>query len=351
MSENTVARPRAVEERATRLGWLALVLFLACLVVASDFLGAIVFASWTVTTFYPAYRRLRAKLRPTWAGLALTAAILLVIVAPLLFIGIILTSRTIELVNQGIHLWQTGGPFNAVAALASPDGARPRFADLYRDVARAAPGLLAGVGRVFFELSQGVIKTFLFVVFVYGLFVNGVAVAEWVRKRSPLDEKATSRLMQIYCDTGRGILVGVFLVVILHGIVATVGYAIVGIGRPFELGAMTAVAGLLPAIGTGLVWVPLAVVLALTGHVGQCLGVVAVGVVVGSIDNILRPWLSRLGRVPLPTMALFVAFFSGLAAFGAAGVLLGPLLFAWGKGAADLYAEARGASGPGESDR
>jgi predicted PurR-regulated permease PerM len=128
--------------------------------------------------------------------------------------------------------------------------------------------------------------------------------------------------------------------------VATAGYAIVGIGHPFELGAMTAMAGLLPAIGTGLVWVPLAAVLALAGHVGQGLGVVVVGIIVGSVDNVMRPWLSRLGRVPLPTLVLFVAFFSGLAAFGAAGVLLGPLLFAWGKGAAELYAEARDARGP-----
>lgn len=324
-----------------RLGWLALVLLSICLVVAADFLGALVFASWTVTTFYPVYRRVASKLRPAWAGLALTTAIILVILAPLTVIGIILTSRTIELVTQGIHLWQTGGPFNAVATIVGQDGGTPKLADLYREAARAAPGLLAGVSRVFLELSQLVVKTFLFIVFVYGLFVDGVAVAEWVRRRSPLGERATTKLMEIYSDTGRGILVGVFLVVILHGIVATVGYAIIGIGRPFELGAMTAMAGLLPAIGTGLVWAPLAAVLALTGHVGQGVGVLFVGVVVGSIDNILRPWLSRLGRVPLPTLALFVAFFAGLAAFGAAGVLLGPLLFAWGKGAADLYAEAR----------
>src|SRR5882672_6686394 len=100
-------RDRAMSEK--RLGWLALVLLLFCLAMAADFLGALVFASWTVTTFYPVYRRVASKLRPVWAGLALTAAILLVVVAPLTVVGIILTSRTIELVNQGIHLWQTGG--------------------------------------------------------------------------------------------------------------------------------------------------------------------------------------------------------------------------------------------------
>jgi predicted PurR-regulated permease PerM len=132
-------------------------------------------------------------------------------------------------------------------------------------------------------------------------------------------------------------LIGVFLVVVLHGIVATIGYFIVGLGRAIELGALTAAAGLIPAIGTGLVWVPLALVLLATGHVGQAIGVTIVGVIVGLVDNLFRPWLSKLGRVPLPTVPLFIAFFGGVTTFGPSGLLLGPLLFAWGKTAIDLY--------------
>jgi predicted PurR-regulated permease PerM len=143
--------------------------------------------------------------------------------------------------------------------------------------------------------------------------------------------------MTTYADTGRGILVGVFAVVILHGIVASIGYAIIGIARAVELGALTAVAGMVPAVGTALVWVPLAIALAVTGHVQQAIFVVVVGLIVGSVDNLLRPWLSRLGRVPLATLPMFVAFFGGISTFGPSGILLGPLLFAWAKQAVDLY--------------
>jgi predicted PurR-regulated permease PerM len=334
------------QAQVKRLAWTALVLAALCVFVAEDFWGTIVFASWTVTTFYGVYARLTSKLRPAWAGLLLTVAIIVVILAPLVIIAVILTSRTIELVTQAIQLWHSGGPLQAVAALFSDDGARPKLVDLYREAAREVPGLLASVGRVFSEISQIVVKTFLFIVFVYGLFVNGRAAKAWILAKSPLGKSATAKLMQIYCETGRGILVGFFLVLVLHGVVAAVGYAVIGIGRPFELGALTAVAGLVPGIGTGLVWVPLAIVLAVTGHVGQGIGVVVVGILVGTIDNFLRPWLSRLGRVPLPTLALFVAFFSGITVFGPSGVLLGPLLFAWGKGALDLYADRRAQAPP-----
>jgi predicted PurR-regulated permease PerM len=132
-------------------------------------------------------------------------------------------------------------------------------------------------------------------------------------------------------------LVGVLLVVIIHGIVATIGYSIVGIGRAFELGALTAAAGLVPAIGTGLVWVPLAIVLLATGHVGQAIGVTVVGLIVGSADNLLRPWLSKLGNVPLPTLPLFVAFFGGITTLGPSGLLLGPLLFALAKATIEIW--------------
>ena len=201
--------------------------------------------------------------------------------------------------------------------------------------------MLAGVSKAFQVVSEAVVEMFLFVLFVYGLFANGRRTHAWIVRVTPFDPQATSALMRAYVETGRGILVGVFLIVIIHGIVSTIGYALVGVPHALELGGLTALAGVVPGLGTGLVWVPLALVLALTGHVGQAGLVLVVGVVVGSADNVLRPWLSKLGEVPLPTLPLFVAFFGGIAVFGASGLLLGPLLFAMGKRALELYAAPR----------
>jgi predicted PurR-regulated permease PerM len=336
------AKSRNEPREATRLvGWLALVLAVLCILIARDFIGTLVFASWLVTTFHPLFTRLAGKTNAPVAALIVTFSILVVIVAPLVVVGIVLASRLIDLVNLAVASWHSGNLSGAVAALFRQESLEFKISDLYQEAARSAPALLASVGKVFQVLSELAIAAFLFVLLVYGLFVHGHRARDWLARASPLDDEATRRLMSVYSETGRGILVGVLLILLLHGIVAAVGYSIVGLGRAIELGALTAVAGLVPGIGTGLLWVPLSIVLAVTGHTGQAVGVLVVGLVVGSADNALRPWLSKLGRVPLPTLPLFVAFFGGLTLFGASGFLLGPLVFAWTKGMIDLYVERK----------
>jgi predicted PurR-regulated permease PerM len=323
------------------LGWLAIVLLVATLVVARDFVGTVVFAGFMVTTFQPLFRWLRTKMIVPLASLLLTSSIVVVIVAPLVVMGVLLTSRLVDLINELLEMWQRGDVTSALSALSHDQVSVPRVSDLYREIARAAPGVLASVGKVFFALSDMVIKSFLFILLLYGLFARGPALVSWVERSSPIGERPTRELMTVFADTGRGILAGVFLVILLHGVVATIGYLIVGIGRALELGTLTALAGLVPGIGTGLVWIPLAIVLLVTGHVGQSIGVVVVGIVVGVVDNVMRPWLSKLGKVPLPTLPLFIAFFGGVTTFGPAGVLLGPLVFALAKAAIDLYVAER----------
>ncbi len=320
---------------------MAIVLLLLSLVVARHFVGTIVFAAFMVTTFQRPFRWLRAKMSASLASFVLTSSIVVVIVAPLALMGVLLTSRLVDLINQLLEMWQRGDLTEALSTLSHDQVSLPRLSDLYREIARAAPGVLASVGKVFFALSDTIIKSFLFILLLYGLFARGPAVVGWLERSSPFGQRPTRELMAVFADTGRGILAGVFLVIILHGVVATLGYLVVGIGRALEFGTLTALAGLVPGIGTGLVWIPLAAVLLVTGHVGQAIGVVVVGIVVGVADNVLRPWLSKLGRVPLPTVPLFIAFFGGVTTFGPSGVLLGPLLFALGKSAIDLYVAER----------
>lgn len=76
-----------------------------------------------------------------------------------------------------------------------------------------------------------------------------------------------------------------------------------------------------------MVWGPVAVGPALTGHWGRAFIMVAIGIfVIGLVDNLLRPLLSRHGSVQLPMFGLLVAMFGGPATVGAWGLLLGPLL-------------------------
>ena len=135
------------------------------------------------------------------------------------------------------------------------------------------------------------------------------------------------RLAGAFHETGRGLLVGVGLTGLVQGVVATITYVALSIPSALVLGILTTVASLLPSVGTALVWIPVAGGLAFSGRYVAAGILTAVGVlVIGTVDNVMRPVFSRFGRLNLPTYVLFLAIFGGLAFFGAAGLLLGPLL-------------------------
>ena len=110
------------------------------------------------------------------------------------------------------------------------------------------------------------------------------------------------------------------------GIVARITYFARGVPRAFVLGLLTCITSVIPSVGTALVWVPVAVGLALAGKTLAAVIMGTVGlVVIGTVDNVLRPVFARFGRLELPTFVLLTSIFGGLAMFGTWGLLLGPL--------------------------
>lgn len=90
---------------------------------------------------------------------------------------------------------------------------------------------------------------------------------------------------------------------------------------------MTLFASVLPPVGTALVWVPVSVALAVTGRTTAAIVLAVIGVaLVSTIDNVLRPMLTRWGRLALHPFVVLLSMLSGLALLGATGLFLGPLI-------------------------
>ena len=91
---------------------------------------------------------------------------------------------------------------------------------------------------------------------------------------------------------------------------------------------MMAVLSIIPGIGGALVWVPAAVILVATGGVWRGIGLAAFcGLIVGSVDNVLRPIL--VGRdTQMHELMIFFSTLGGLLFFGAMGFIVGPILAA-----------------------
>jgi predicted PurR-regulated permease PerM len=85
---------------------------------------------------------------------------------------------------------------------------------------------------------------------------------------------------------------------------------------------------LLPAIGAGLVWVPVAIYLLATGAIWQGIVLIAYGIfVIGLVDNVLRPFL--VGKdTKLPDYVVLISTLGGIEVFGLHGFVIGPVIAA-----------------------
>jgi predicted PurR-regulated permease PerM len=155
---------------------------------------------------------------------------------------------------------------------------------------------------------------------------EGPALVSWLRAHAPLRKTHFDRFARAYAETARGLVVGVGLTALIQGVLATLTYAIVGVPRALALGLLTTVSALIPGFGTGLFWGPIALVLAVQGYPGKALVVVLSGIIIiGSVDNVLKPILANRAHLTLSPTLLFVTMLSGLAAFGPSGLIFGPL--------------------------
>jgi predicted PurR-regulated permease PerM len=259
------------------------------------------------------------------AGL-LTAALVLLTLSPIVLAVLTLLPTARSLIDE---VRAAGSGKGALAALVShgasarEGGGPTNIVDLVRTYGANASkvlGTLAGAS------IAAIVGAFVFCVVFYGALVDGPKLDRWLERHAPLERGVYRRCSDAFHQSGRGLLVGSGLTALVQGGIATIVYFALGVPRALLLGLLSTVAALIPMTGPTLVWVPVAAGLALTGHTVKALVLTGIGVVVvGSIDNILRPWISRRAQVGLDTTVVLVAIFGGIIAFGAWGLLLGPL--------------------------
>ena len=191
----------------------------------------------------------------------------------------------------------------------------------------AASTHLSGiVGGLLAATSNGVLIVLFTTITSYYLLLEGPALARFLIRMVPLPQPETRALMHEFHQVAVGTLIGIGGIALVQGTLSGLGFWIFGVPRPIVWAALAALASLLPAVGTALVCVPVALVRILTGHVGAGIGLLAFWAVLVVLlpDYWLRPLLMR-GHMRLHELLVLISIFGGLEAFGAVGLLLGPL--------------------------
>jgi predicted PurR-regulated permease PerM len=189
------------------------------------------------------------------------------------------------------------------------------------NAAAAMSGVLVATGSAAFQLVMMLIALFFFL-------VHGVACLGWVDHASPLKLGQTRELLGEFKRVSSAVIVSTLVTAGAQALVAVLGFLIARVPHPIFFGAVTFFCATIPAVGAGAVCVLAAALLLVTGHpyLAAFLAVWGV-VVVGLVDNLVKPLLIRRG-LAINAGVVFFSLIGGILAFGAVGLLLGPLAVA-----------------------
>ena len=349
----------ASKSRGAFLLLLAISITLLFFWLIKGFVLALVMAVVLAGLTHPIHCRLVKRLRGR-EGMAATLTVLLVlvlvlvIVPGLLFLGVLW--RDAVGIGDRVAPWLAEHVQNP-AGLRKAIEESPTLQRLlpYQDQIVQKAGQLVGKAASF--VAQAVVggvtgaAEFFLMLFVtlYGMFYflkEGRSIINGVLDYTPLSTGDREHLVTTFHAVTRATLRGTFVIGIVQGGLAGVAFAVVGIEGAVFWGAIMMVLSIIPGIGTGLVWVPAVIYLAMAGRFGAAVGLALwCVVVVGTADNVLRPML--VGRdTKMPDLMVLLTTLGGLVLFGAAGIVIGPIVgalfiaawFLWGAAAQ----EARG---------
>lgn len=317
--------------RALVLLALTVVGFYVCYLLTVPFLPALTWALVLAILFMPAHRWIEGRMRSP--GLAATLSVLiigLIIVVPTLLVG----TRLAQEAGKGAVTVQSkiesGEWLRAIEA--NPTTATiARWideVDLPEAITNAATRLTNASARLIREWISYTLTLLLTFYMLFYFLRDRIAALDLVREMSPLTDMEMGQLFTRVTDTVYATIYGTLVVALVQGALGGLMFWWLDLPAPLLWGIVMGLLAIVPVLGAFIVWMPVAIFLALDGQWGHAIILTAWGaIIVGGIDNLLYPMLVG-DRLRLHTVPAFISIIGGLLLFGASGLILGPLTVA-----------------------
>ena len=308
------------------------ILLLLCWQLVRPFITPLAWALALAVVAHPLHGWLANQIKKSGLAAAIAVfGIALVLAAVVVFVGQSLISSIGAATETFQSFFQTGQwreqlaqipwPGSLLASLEQQVNLSGQLQAMAGEVGKRASEFAAGSALVFVQI----LLTF-FVLFY--LFRDRRKALGTLRSLVPLSEKETDKVFTRVADTIHATIFGTLTVAAVQGALGGLIFWWLGLPAPILWGAVMGLLAIVPVLGAFVVWLPAAIFLAASGQWGKAVILTLWGtVVVGLIDNLLYPVLVGK-RLRLHTVPVFFAIVGGLVVFGAAGVILGPVILA-----------------------
>lgn len=340
----------------TRFRQAVLVLLVAAISIAfvamiRAFLLTILLAAIFAGLSYPMYEWLGRKLggRSALAAIATLLVLVTLVIGPLLAVlaaGANEALRVSEVIRPQVERFvEHPGEFNQrLRLLPGYAYVEPYRAQIFT---KAGELVSSASAFIFAALSATTRATavfiFHFVILLYTMFfflTDGPRLLGAILAYLPLRGTDQERMLDTFVSVTRATLKGTVLIGAVQGLLGGLAFWAAGIEGAIFWGTVMTVLSIIPGIGGALVWLPASIVLVVTGDVLRGVALAAFcGLVIGSIDNLLRPLL--VGRdTQMHELLIFFSTLGGLMMFGVMGFIVGPILAALFVTVWDMFAAA-----------
>ncbi|MCE1225113.1 MAG: AI-2E family transporter [Geobacteraceae bacterium] len=309
------------------------------------FLSPIAWALIIGIITFPAYRRLLGlmKQREGWAAGVMTLAVMLIFVLPVISLLSVLAQEVAQVYQFVSSSVTSGGADKLLQQWSAQPQLAPYVAKLKSLIGSSSFNLTdsvmanskEGLAKLLGFLTSILANSFsflmdmIFMLFIlFFVYLDGERALAWLQRMLPMESGLQEKLSRVVRDVLSGFIFGTLLTCLVQGILAGAAYLLFGVPSPLLLAVLTAIGGLIPVVGTAIIWLPAALYLYLQGSAVKAIIMILWGfLAVGMSDNVVKP-IFMSSRVTLPILPIMLGAFGGLAAFGVLGAIFGPLLLA-----------------------
>ncbi len=323
--------------------FVGLLLIATVLVFAlfSPFLEVLVLSSIFGVVLTPLHRRIANKIG---GRNGLSAFIVVILFA------IVVITPTVFLTSQVIN--ESKGIYVQLTSESQIDYIQKLTKTIETPVQKFIPDFSVDIGQyagVFADWITGHLSTILssvinivtgiVLIFIslYFFLKDGKKFKDILINLSPLKDKYDDEIFIKIKQTINSTVRGVLLVAVVQGVLSGIGMWVFGIPNATLWGSISAIASLVPGLGTAVVFIPAVLYMYIAGNVPFAIGLLLWGgLIVGLVDNVLGPYLYSKGTEVHQLIMLF-SVLGGLSVFGPIGFIFGPLIIGLFFALIDIY--------------
>jgi predicted PurR-regulated permease PerM len=319
-----------------------IVILYFCFRILEPFILPIFIALILSTLLAPIYTELEKRLhrRRSLAALLVCVGLAATILVPLILLSVSLANeanvayqrlKDPETLRQ-IESWLQPGTLLTRIQAWLPASIQLDSLEISSRLGEQAQAIGVGVLGVATTFASGIFSVlvdyFMMTVVLFFLLRDSEYFGNSVRLISPLTDEQELLFVERFRSVTRATVLGNLATALTQGALSGLIFFFLGLPSPVLWGALTALLSLVPMVGTALIWVPWSIYLFATGSpVKAIIFLVVQIVVVGGVDNVLRPMLIE-GSVKMHTLLVFFSILGGITYFGILGMFFGPLIFA-----------------------